>query len=367
MRAVIRGLCWTISVIDTANKGLAADCLIRILVCFIGTPTNKARTDFVIVIIVSQSKGAHGEDCHNDAKHRKNRNESLFYVYLQIIATQATVLYYYYYYLSSFFCSPAHPKRVASLELAVILKILSAGQKNRCFPLDKSLDARYNNDAKQRRLPAPPHLPPMAKRSTRIFPGGSGCLCGCSRHPLLLYFMEVFSIAKLTHQLNEEIQDKEIRVIGADGAQLGIMTSEAALDLAAEQDLDLVKISPTANPPVCKIMDYGKFRFDQMKKDKENRKNQRVVEIKEIRMSPGIDTNDLNTKMKNACKFLKEGNRVKVSVRFRGREMAHTNIGEELLNQFAEGCSEFANMEKNPKLEGRFMFMFLSPKAENKK
>ncbi len=194
-----------------------------------------------------------------------------------------------------------------------------------------------------------------------------GFLCGCSRHPLLLFLLEVFFIAKFTHQLNEDIQDKELRVIGSDGAQLGIMSSQAALELAAEQDLDLVKISPNAVPPVCKIMDYGKFRFDQMKKEKESRKNQRVVEIKEIRMSPGIDTNDLNTKMKNAIKFLKEGNRVKVSVRFRGREMAHTNIGEQLLVQFAEGCAEVANMEKNPKLEGRFMFMFLSPKAENKK
>ena len=183
----------------------------------------------------------------------------------------------------------------------------------------------------------------------------------------LLYFLEVFSIAKLTHQLNEEIQDKELRVIGPDGAQLGIMSSKAALDLAAEQELDLVKISPTANPPVCKIMDYGKFRFDQMKKEKESRKNQRVVEVKEIRMSPNIDTNDLNTKMKNAIKFLSDGNRVKVSVRFRGREMTHTNLGEQLLNQFAEGCSEVANLEKNPKMEGLFMFMFLSPKAENKK
>jgi translation initiation factor IF-3 len=179
--------------------------------------------------------------------------------------------------------------------------------------------------------------------------------------------LEVFSIAKVTHQLNEEIQDKELRVIGPDGAQLGIMSSKAALDLAAEQELDLVKISPTANPPVCKIMDYGKFRFDQMKKEKESRKNQRVVEVKEIRMSPNIDTNDLNTKMKNAIKFLSDGNRVKVSVRFRGREMTHTNLGEQLLNQFAEGCSEVANLEKNPKMEGRFMFMFLSPKAENKK
>ncbi|MGM9650304.1 MAG: translation initiation factor IF-3 [Faecousia sp.] len=173
----------------------------------------------------------------------------------------------------------------------------------------------------------------------------------------------MFSISKLNHQLNEEIQDKELRVIGSDGTQLGIMSSEAALALAAEQDLDLVKISPTANPPVCKIMDYGKFRFDQMKKEKEARKNQRVVEIKEVRMSPGIDTNDFNTKMKNAIRFLKDGNRVKVSVRFRGREMAHTNIGEQLLVKFAEGCSEFANMEKNPKLEGRFMSIFLSPKT----
>ena len=180
-------------------------------------------------------------------------------------------------------------------------------------------------------------------------------------------FSEVFPIANAVHQINEEINDKEVRLIGDQGEQLGIMSAADALRIAEEKELDLVKIAPGSNPPVCKIMDYGKFRFDQMKKEKENRKNQRVVEIKEIRMSPGIDTNDLNTKMKSACKFLKEGNRVKVSVRFRGREMAHTNIGEQLLIQFAEGCSEVANMEKNPKLEGRFMFMFLSPKAENKK
>ena len=194
-----------------------------------------------------------------------------------------------------------------------------------------------------------------------------GFLCGCSRHPLLLFLLEVFFIAKFTHQLNEDIQDKELRVIGSDGAQLGIMSSQAALELAAEQDLDLVKISPNAVPPVCKIMDYGKFRFDQMKKEKESRKNQRVVEIKEIRMSPGIDTNDLNTKMKNAIKFLKEGNRVKVSVRFRGREMAHTNIGEQLLRDFAAKCADIANLDKQPKLEGRNMSIFLSPKPQNKK
>ena len=230
-------------------------------------------------------------------------------------------------------------------------------------PPRPAIIAGQNKEGRLHRLTSSPRQ----RGSHSSLPERTGCLCGCNRHPLLLYLLEVFSIAKLTHQLNDEIQDKELRVIGSDGAQLGIMSSEAALELAAEQDLDLVKISPTANPPVCKIMDYGKFRFDQMKKEKESRKNQRVVEIKEIRMSPGIDTNDLNTKMKSACKFLKEGNRVKVSVRFRGREMAHTNIGEDLLVQFAQGCSEVANMEKNPKLEGRFMFMFLSPKAENKK
>ncbi|MBQ6431530.1 MAG: translation initiation factor IF-3 [Oscillospiraceae bacterium] len=170
-------------------------------------------------------------------------------------------------------------------------------------------------------------------------------------------------IGKLDHQLNEEIRDKEVRLIAADGTMLGIFPSEEALKMAEEQQLDLVKISPNAVPPVCKIMDYGKFRFDQLKKEKEAKKNQRVVEIKEIRMSPGIDTNDLNTKMRSAIKFLKEGNRVKVTVRFRGREMAHTDIGEELLIRFGEGCAEVANLEKKPKLDGRHMSIFLSPKS----
>ena len=174
--------------------------------------------------------------------------------------------------------------------------------------------------------------------------------------------MEVLTIAKLDHQLNEDIQDKELRIIGEDGAQLGIMSAEQANALADEQGLDLVKISPNAVPPVCKIMDYSKFCFDQKKREKEAKKNQKVVEIKEIRMSPSIDTNDLNTKIKAAQKFLADGNRVKVSVRFRGREMAHTNLGEKLLMDFAASCAETANMEKNPKLEGRFMAMFLTPK-----
>jgi translation initiation factor IF-3 len=173
-----------------------------------------------------------------------------------------------------------------------------------------------------------------------------------------------FTIGKFDHQLNEDIRDKEIRVIGPDGAQLGIMSSRDALNMAYEKEMDLVKIAPGSNPPVCKIMDYGKFRFEQMKKEKEAKKNQHVVEIKEVRMSPGIDTNDFNVKLKNAQKFLKEGNRVKVTVRFRGREMAHTNIGEQLLAQFSEACADVASVEKNPKLDGRHMTMFLSPKTK---
>ena len=164
------------------------------------------------------------------------------------------------------------------------------------------------------------------------------------------------------HQLNEEIRDKELRLIGNGGDQLGIMSAEEALRIADEQGLDLVKISPQANPPVCKLMDYGKYRIEQSKREKEARKNQHVVEIKEIRMSPGIDVGDFNVKLKNAQKFLADGDRVKVSVRFRGREMAHTDIGKKLLDRFAEQCAEVANVDKGAKLEGRNMSMFLSPK-----
>ena len=185
---------------------------------------------------------------------------------------------------------------------------------------------------------------------------------GCCKASAI-FVLEVLPIGKLEHQLNEEIRDKEVRVIGPDGAQLGIMTSRDALAQAAELDLDLVKIAPQAQPPVCRIMDYGKFRFEQSKKEKEARKNQHVVEVKEVRMSPNIDSNDFNVKVKNAQKFLKDGNRVKVTVRFRGREMAHTNLGEQLLRQFGESCAEVASVDKNPKLEGRNMSMFLSPKA----
>ena len=165
------------------------------------------------------------------------------------------------------------------------------------------------------------------------------------------------------HQLNEDIRDKEVRLIGSDGEQLGIMSSEDALRIADEKGMDLVKISPQAKPPVCKLMDYGKFRFEQGKREKEARKNQHVVEIKEVRMSPGIDVNDFNVKLRNAQKFLAEGNRVKVTVRFRGREMAHTDIGRGLLVKFAEQCGEVATLDKDPKLDGRHMSIFLSPKV----
>ena len=165
------------------------------------------------------------------------------------------------------------------------------------------------------------------------------------------------------HQLNEDIRDSEIRLIGSTGEQLGIMSAAQAQRIADEQGLDLVKISPQATPPVCKLMDYGKVRFEQGKREKEAKKNQHVVEIKEIRMSPGIDVGDFNTKLKNAQKFLADGNRVKVSVRFRGREMAHTDIGKDLLVRFAEQCAEVATLDKEPKLEGRSMSIFLSPKT----
>ena len=167
------------------------------------------------------------------------------------------------------------------------------------------------------------------------------------------------------NQINEEIQEKEIRLIGESGEQLGLMSSEAALQIAEEKDLDLVMISPAAKPPVCKIMDYGKFRFEQSKREKEAKKNQRVMDVKEIRMSPGIGENDFNTKLKNGQKFLADGDRLKVTIRFRGREMAHTSIGETLLRDYARKCADIANMDKEPKLEGRNMSLFLSPKSQS--
>lgn len=175
--------------------------------------------------------------------------------------------------------------------------------------------------------------------------------------------LEVSPIANQDYLINEEIKAPEVRLIGDDGEQLGIMSGEEALRIAEEKEMDLVMIAAGGKPPVCKIMDYGKYRFEQSKREKEAKKKQRVIEIKEIRMSPSIGENDFGTKLRSGQKFLAEGNRLKVTVRFRGREMAHTNIGEKLLRDFAERCSGLASMDKNPKLEGRNMSMFLSPRA----
>ncbi len=152
-------------------------------------------------------------------------------------------------------------------------------------------------------------------------------------------------------------------MIDSDGAQLGIITLKEALTIAAEKNLDLVEIAPTATPHVCRIMDYGKYKFEQMKREKEAKKNQKVIEVKEIRLSLNIDTNDFNTKLKNAIKFLEAGNKVKVSVRFRGREMAHPELGTEMVQRFAEGVAEYGSVDKLPKLEGRSMVMIITSKA----
>ena len=184
-------------------------------------------------------------------------------------------------------------------------------------------------------------------------------ICGqaCVACPL---FLEGKTISEL--MINEQIRDKEVRVIGENGEQLGIMSSKEAMALAEEAGVDLVKIAPNAQPPVVRIVDYGKFKYEQMKREKEAKKKQHVVEIKEIRLTPNIDTNDLNTKINAAKKFLKDGDRVKVTLRFRGREMAHMATSKHILDDFAEGLSDCAVIEKAPKVEGRSMTMFLAGK-----
>ena len=177
--------------------------------------------------------------------------------------------------------------------------------------------------------------------------------------------MEVSTIAKEELQINEEIRDKEVRLIDENGNQQGVVHSDVALRMAEEAGLDLVKIAPQATPPVCKIMDYGKYKFEQGKREKEAKKNQKVVEIKEIRLSLNIDTNDFNTKVNQAAKFIKAGHKLKVSIRFRGREMAHTALGLEVHKRFAEALPE-AVVDKQPKLEGRSMLMFMSPRPAQK-
>ncbi|SDA16078.1 translation initiation factor IF-3 [Ruminococcus sp. YE71] len=166
------------------------------------------------------------------------------------------------------------------------------------------------------------------------------------------------------YKINEDIRDKEVRVVGSDGSQLGIMSAKDALEKAYSEDKDLVKIAPNANPPVCKIMDFGKFLFEQSKREKEAKKNQKVMDVKEVRLSPTIDTHDFETKVNQAMKFLKNGDRLKVEVRFRKkRTLAHPQFGEELLKKFAECVSEVGVVDKQPKMEGRSYVMFVSPKS----
>ena len=162
--------------------------------------------------------------------------------------------------------------------------------------------------------------------------------------------------------INEQIRDKEIRLIDENGEQLGIVSSKEAQKIADERKLDLVKIAPTANPPVCRIMDYGKYKFDQAKKEKEARKKQKTVDVKELRLSPSIDTHDVQVKVKKANEFLKDGDKVKISIRFRGREIGHSKVGMQILEDFAKATEEFGMVDKQPKMEGKSLVMFLAPK-----
>ena len=192
-------------------------------------------------------------------------------------------------------------------------------------------------------------------------------LCILSGHLYVHYFFAILKgkvnlINEKNIQINERIRDPEVRVIGPDGGQLGIMSSREALNMAFEMELDLVKIAPDAKPPVCKIIDFGKYRYELLKKEKEQRKNQKQVELKEIRMTPNIDTNDLNTKINAGKKFLEKGHKLKVTIRFRGREMAHMKDAEPLLQDFAKELSDVSQIEKPSKIEGRNMSIVLTPK-----
>ena len=165
--------------------------------------------------------------------------------------------------------------------------------------------------------------------------------------------------------INEEIRDREVRVVDQNGAQLGVMPVKQALDMAEDMQLDLVKIAPQARPPVCKIMDYGKYRFEQSKKEREFRKNQKVITVKEVRLSATIEDHDIDVRVKNAIKFLKDGNKVKATIRFRGRQITHSEIGREIMADFAERIKDYGTVDKAPAIEGRNMSMFVSPKDAN--
>ena len=177
---------------------------------------------------------------------------------------------------------------------------------------------------------------------------------------VVLFYWRCTTISEL--MINEQIRDKEVRVIGEDGEQLGIMSAKEAMKLAQEAELDLVKIAPTAKPPVCKIIDYGKYRYEQARKEKEAKKKQKTVDVKEVRLSPNIDKNDLNTKVNSAKKFIQKGDKVKVTLRFRGREMAHMQTSKHILDDFADMLKDVASVEKPAKLEGRSISMVLTEK-----
>lgn len=166
--------------------------------------------------------------------------------------------------------------------------------------------------------------------------------------------------------VNENIRAREVRLIDANGDQLGIKSRQEALEIAETRNLDLVLVAPKAKPPVCRIMDYGKYRFEQQKKDKEARKKQKVINVKEVRLSPGIEEHDFNTKLRNARKFLDKGDKVKVSIRFRGRAITHKELGQKVLERFAEACKDIATVEQRAKMEGRSMFMMLAPSSGDK-
>ena len=178
---------------------------------------------------------------------------------------------------------------------------------------------------------------------------------------IFIYVLEVSPISTKELQINEEIRAKEVRIVGEDGEQVGVMQTAKALEMAYEKDLDLVLIAPNAEPPVCRIMDYGKYRFERDKKEKEAKKKQTVVEVKEIQLSCRIDTHDFETKVKHAHRFLGDGNKVRVVVKFRGREMSHQDIGREMLEKFEEACKDLGTVDKRPALEGRFMSIVVNP------
>ena len=178
-----------------------------------------------------------------------------------------------------------------------------------------------------------------------------------------IFLLEVFFI-KQELDINGQIRLKEVQLIDENGAKLGVMTSSKALEIAEEKNLDLVLVAPNGNPPVCKIMNYGKYKFEQAKKEKEAKKKQKVAELKELRITPNIDEHDFNFKCKNARKFIEDGNKVKITVRFRGRELNYIKLGETTLNRFSDELSDIANIEKKPMLEGKNMFVILSKKTE---